>query len=106
MNALLVFGVLFNRIKLVKVLIKYSNEPLLQVLFAESLYHSLYQNISNVAISGMLKAIAGDLSQVAVDLFDTGVATSPERGHAILVRKFVDFNNKTPLDLAYDTNNK
>lgn len=106
MNALLVFSALWNRPKLAKVIIKYSDQPIMQILFAESLFHSMYRDISNVAIRGMLKNTANEFADVAVELFNAGIGPSPVRGHAILTRNFSDFNNKTPLDLAYDTNNK
>ncbi|OQV20964.1 putative Transient receptor potential cation channel subfamily M member 6 [Hypsibius exemplaris] len=106
MNALLVFAVLFNRPNLVKVLIKYSSEPLLQALFAESLYHGLYRNVSHFAMSEVLQFTCNQFAQIATDLLDKAVTVSPIRGHGILTRRFPDFNNKTPLEIAYDTNNK
>ncbi|XP_055332664.1 transient receptor potential cation channel subfamily M member 2-like [Paramacrobiotus metropolitanus] len=106
MNALLVFAVFFNRAKLAKILVKHSHDPLLQALFAECLFHAMYSRIPNVAISGMVKNVANDFAQMSLDIFDAGVTSSPTRGHAILTRTFPDYNGKTPLEMAYDTNNK
>ncbi|GAU91171.1 hypothetical protein RvY_03479 [Ramazzottius varieornatus] len=106
MNALIVHAVLFNRPKMVKTLIKHHAEPLPQALFAESLFHGLYKRVSNAATGVGLKNIANDLAKVAVDIFDKGVQKSGQRGPVILTQRFPDFNDKTPLELAYDTNNK
>lgn len=95
------YAVLYNRVELVKVLLKYSIDPVPQAVFVALLFRSLAKYNTQPDIHAILSQNSIDFDDLATELFDMGFNDFPERCHGLLTRKLPEFNNLTTLDVAY-----
>ncbi|GAU91175.1 hypothetical protein RvY_03483 [Ramazzottius varieornatus] len=106
LRALVVFGVLFHRPALLKVLLKYASDPIPLCVIIESLYRGIYRHINNEELHDRLKKQADEFGAIATDILDLGIKESPLRARSFFLRGVAEANNKTTLEMAFDARNK
>lgn len=95
-----------NRPKLIKVLLKYSMDPIPLTIFVQSMFRGIYRTINNLDTRMGLKRQADEFGGIATDIMDMGIKEQPERAKVFFQRVLPDFNNKTSLQLAFDARDK
>ena len=106
MNAIIVFAVLLNRPKLVKVLLKYSLDPIPTIVFVETMYRGLYRHTNNEELRNGLKRQADEFGSMATDILDAGIRESPQRARTFFQRTIPAYNDRTTLEMAFDARNR
>lgn len=108
--ALLVFAVLMNRCELAVVLWKYCAHPVPTALFVSSLFSKLGKACADADVAILLRESGRRFSDIAFGVVDlayrdvSGGGASPASD--VLEQEYADFDWKTPLQLAYDSNNR
>ncbi|XP_055355745.1 transient receptor potential cation channel subfamily M member 2-like [Paramacrobiotus metropolitanus] len=101
LNALIVYATLFNRVELIKILLKFSIDPVPQAIFVALLFRSLAGHNPETDVHAELVQNSIDFDNLATDLFNLGYNDFPERCHGLLSRKLPEFNNLTTLEMSY-----
>lgn len=106
MNALMVWAVLMGRFQLAKVLWKFCDDPIPMALFISALYRGLAQHCSDSALANQIHANGRAFSVMAIEVLDMSYKESNARTFDLLNQKFPDFNDRTPIKIAYLSHNK
>ncbi|OQV20961.1 putative Protein ced-11 [Hypsibius exemplaris] len=106
LNALIVFAVLLNRAKLVKVLLKYAMDPIPTIVFVETMYRGMYRHTVNTELRTGLKRQADEFGTMATEILDAGIRESPQRAKTFFQRTIPAYNGKTTLEMAFDARNR
>ncbi|XP_055340597.1 transient receptor potential cation channel subfamily M member 3-like [Paramacrobiotus metropolitanus] len=105
-NALLVFAVMTYDEPMVMVMLKHSQDPIPNTLFAECLFRGLARSCHEVAAKAALVGVANRLGKVAHDLYDMAYHDNRNRSRAMLIRDLPDYKNMNPLRLAVEARDK
>ncbi|XP_055345024.1 transient receptor potential cation channel subfamily M member 2-like [Paramacrobiotus metropolitanus] len=105
-NALLVWAVLMNRSEIAKSLWRFCDDPIPLALFLSALFRNLREFCPESETAVKLRDQSRAFSQMATDVLDISYRESNARAFELLNQKFPDFNDKTPLKLAYDCENR
>ncbi|GAV05896.1 hypothetical protein RvY_15956 [Ramazzottius varieornatus] len=106
MNALIVWAVLMNRMSLAKSLWKFCEDPIPIALFISALYRGLAKHSPDSSMVDNLRQCSKTFSCMAIDVLDMSYKESGARTFDLLNQKFTDFNNLTPIKLAYISENR
>ncbi|XP_055345072.1 transient receptor potential cation channel subfamily M member-like 2 isoform X2 [Paramacrobiotus metropolitanus] len=105
--ALISWAVLLNRAALAKLLCKYCDDPIPTALFISSLYRGLAEHQTDYELEQRLSNHRKDFAVFATDILDLSVKDqAADRLTDILNERFPDFGYRTPIQMAYDSNNK
>ncbi|OQV18850.1 putative Protein ced-11 [Hypsibius exemplaris] len=105
MNALMVWAVLMNRFSLAETLLKFCEDPIPMALFVSAMFRGLSGHC-DASLTTKLHEQSRNFSMKAIDILDMSYRESSERTFDLLNQKFADFNNKTPIKMAYESENK
>lgn len=105
--ALISWAVLMNRAKLAKVLCKFCDEPIPTALFISAAYRGIANYQADYELEERLSSHRKEFAVFATDILDLSVKDqAADRVNDILNERFQDFGYKTPIQLAYESNNK
>lgn len=96
-----------NRGNLAKLLCKYCDEPVPTAIFISAIYRGLASHQRDYELEQRLSARRKELAVFATDILDLSVKDqATDRVDEVLNERFQDFGLRTPIQMAYDSNNK
>ena len=95
-----------NRVELVKVLWKFSEQPIPLALFISSLYKGLSYFAASSEVEKKTNENGKYFGSLAVDVLHLSYQDATNRAFEVLAEPFEDFENMTPMDLSYRVGNK
>ena len=95
-----------NRYNLAKSLWKFCEDPIPIALFISALYRGLAKHCPDSSLVDDLRKASKAFSCMAIDVLDMSYKESGARTFNLLNQKFVDFNNLTPIKVAYMSENR
>ena len=105
LNFLIIFALLFNRPKLVKVLWKRIDDPLTVALVCSLIYKNLLPYCHENYLRNEIQKNQDEFAKAAVGVLDSSFKDNDPRAYSILIEKNPDWNNCTVLELAYNAKN-
>ena len=101
----MVWAVLMNRFNLAKTLLKFCDDPIPMALFVSALFHGLMTHC-DASLTTELQEQSRAFSTMANDILEMSYRESSDRTFDLLNQKFSDFNDKTPIKMAYESESK